>query len=72
MASRRKSTTPCMVLPSSNVMEEQDADMQVGEGKDGAESAAEGLTDTAVVSTDPETGGEGFYSSSTCCSHLFS
>lgn len=55
MASRRKSTTPCMVLPSSNVMEEQDADMQVGEGKDGAESAAEGLTDTAVVSTDPET-----------------
>ncbi|XP_020331820.2 zinc fingers and homeoboxes protein 1 [Oncorhynchus kisutch] len=54
MASRRKSTTPCMVLPS-NVMEEQDADMQVEEGKDGAESAAEGLTDTAVVSTDPET-----------------
>ncbi|XP_041758481.1 zinc fingers and homeoboxes protein 1 [Coregonus clupeaformis] len=55
MASRRKSTTPCMVLPSSNVMEEQDADMQVVEVMDGAErAAAERPTDAAVVSTDPE------------------
>ncbi|KAL0963384.1 hypothetical protein UPYG_G00305690 [Umbra pygmaea] len=54
MASRRKSTTPCMVLPSANV-EEQDADMEVVEGNDGAESSAEGHEDTAIGSSQPDT-----------------
>ncbi|KAJ8013223.1 hypothetical protein DPEC_G00051040 [Dallia pectoralis] len=55
MASRRKSTTPCMVLPSANVLEEQDTDMEVVEGKDGTENAVEEPGDAAMVSTETET-----------------
>ncbi|XP_030637806.1 zinc fingers and homeoboxes protein 1 [Chanos chanos] len=52
MASRRKSTTPCMVLPSDVV--EQDLDMEAIDGQEGGESMAEGPTEGAVVPTETE------------------
>uniref|UniRef100_A0A671MAC2 Zinc fingers and homeoboxes protein 1 n=1 Tax=Sinocyclocheilus anshuiensis TaxID=1608454 RepID=A0A671MAC2_9TELE len=54
MSSRRKSTTPCMVLPSDAV--EQDPDMEALEGNEGAESMADGPTEGAVVPMETETG----------------
>uniref|UniRef100_A0A673MYT9 Zinc fingers and homeoboxes protein 1 n=1 Tax=Sinocyclocheilus rhinocerous TaxID=307959 RepID=A0A673MYT9_9TELE len=54
MSSRRKSTTPCMVLPSDVV--EQDPDMEALEGNEGAESMADGPTEGAVVPMETETG----------------
>ncbi|KAF7691935.1 zinc fingers and homeoboxes protein 1-like [Silurus meridionalis] len=52
MSSRRKSTTPCMVLPSDVV--EQDVDMDALAGEEGAESATEGTTEGIVVPLDSE------------------
>ncbi|KAG7470111.1 hypothetical protein MATL_G00136170 [Megalops atlanticus] len=57
MASRRKSTTPCMVLPSDAV--EQDPDMEVTEGEEGAESAAEAPLESATVPAESEPGEDG-------------
>uniref|UniRef100_A0A8C2BWF1 Zinc fingers and homeoboxes protein 1 n=1 Tax=Cyprinus carpio TaxID=7962 RepID=A0A8C2BWF1_CYPCA len=54
MSSRRKSTTPCMVLPSDVV--EQDPDTEALEGNEGAESMADGPTEGAVVPMETETG----------------
>ncbi|TRZ00446.1 hypothetical protein DNTS_004046 [Danionella cerebrum] len=59
MSSRRKSTTPCMVLPSDIV--EQDPDMEALEGNEGAESMADGPTEGAVVPMETETEYEGNY-----------
>ncbi|KTG39901.1 hypothetical protein cypCar_00013953, partial [Cyprinus carpio] len=65
MSSRRKSTTPCMVLPSDVV--EQDPDMEALEGNEGAESVAEGPTEGAVVPMETETEYEGIHLSSEDC-----
>ncbi|KAI1894208.1 hypothetical protein AGOR_G00113460 [Albula goreensis] len=54
MASKRKSSTPCMVLPSDAV--EQDPDMEVTEGEEGAESAAEAPLESATVPAETEPG----------------
>ncbi|XP_051574356.1 zinc fingers and homeoboxes protein 1-like [Myxocyprinus asiaticus] len=62
MSSRRKSTTPCMVLPSDVV--EQDPDMEALEGNVGAESMADGPTEGAVVPMETETEFEGCHFSS--------
>lgn len=70
MSSRRKSTTPCMVLPSDVVEQEEveektegakeeKVDEEEGKGKDGAEEGpvAEELGQAVVVvPTPPETG----------------
>lgn len=53
MSSRRKSTTPCMVLPSDVV--EQDLDMETLAGDEGVENTAEGTTEVPLDSE----GGEG-------------
>ncbi|XP_051577338.1 zinc fingers and homeoboxes protein 1-like [Myxocyprinus asiaticus] len=67
MSSRRKSTTPCMVLQSDGV--EQDPDMEALEGNVGAESMADGPTEGAVVPMETETEYEGcHFSSEDCCS----
>ncbi|MCJ8745552.1 hypothetical protein PDJAM_G00131380 [Pangasius djambal] len=52
MSSRRKSTTPCMVLPSDVV--EQDLDMETLAGEEGVENTAEGSTEGIVVPLDSE------------------
>ncbi|XP_064194542.1 zinc fingers and homeoboxes protein 1-like [Anguilla rostrata] len=52
MASRRKSTTPCMVIPSDTM--EQDPDMEVTEGEDGAENAAEAPLESATIPAENE------------------
>ncbi|KAJ8395291.1 hypothetical protein AAFF_G00034930 [Aldrovandia affinis] len=55
MASKRKSTTPCMVLPSETV--EQDLDMEVmTDGEDGAESSVSTPLESAAVPTENESG----------------
>ncbi|KAJ8394638.1 hypothetical protein AAFF_G00044410 [Aldrovandia affinis] len=59
MASKRKSTTPCMVLPSDTV--EQDPDIEVTEGEEGAESAAEAPLESATVPAENEPGGDGVW-----------
>uniref|UniRef100_A0A8B9L276 Zinc fingers and homeoboxes protein 1 n=1 Tax=Astyanax mexicanus TaxID=7994 RepID=A0A8B9L276_ASTMX len=56
MSSRRKSTTPCMVLPSDVV--EQDPDIETLAGEEGAETAAESPAEGAAVPMETE-GGEG-------------
>lgn len=56
MSSRRKSTTPCMVLPSDVV--EQDLDMETTAGEEGVENAAEGPSEGVVFPLDSE-GGKG-------------
>ncbi|XP_073703609.1 zinc fingers and homeoboxes protein 1-like [Garra rufa] len=65
MSSRRKSTTPCMVLPSDVV--EQDPDMEALEGNEGAESMADGPTEGAVVPMETETEYEGIHFQSEDC-----
>ncbi|XP_007242154.2 zinc fingers and homeoboxes protein 1 isoform X1 [Astyanax mexicanus] len=55
MSSRRKSTTPCMVLPSDVV--EQDPDIETLAGEEGAETAAESPAEGAAVPMETE-GGE--------------
>ncbi|KAJ8291045.1 hypothetical protein GJAV_G00020770 [Gymnothorax javanicus] len=54
MASRRKSTTPCMVIPTDTM--EQDPDMEVTEGEDGSENAAEAPLESATVPAEAEPG----------------
>ncbi|XP_073782718.1 zinc fingers and homeoboxes protein 1 [Danio rerio] len=65
MSSRRKSTTPCMVLPSDVV--EQDPDMEALEGNEGAESMPDGPTEGAVVPMETETEYEGSHFSNEDC-----
>ncbi|KAG7317884.1 hypothetical protein KOW79_018919 [Hemibagrus wyckioides] len=52
MSSRRKSTTPCMVLPSDVV--EQDVDMETLAGEEGVENTAEGPAEGVVIPLDSE------------------
>ncbi|KAG9355750.1 hypothetical protein JZ751_000588 [Albula glossodonta] len=55
MASKRKSTTPCMVLPSETV--EQDPDMEViTDGEDKAEPAESAPTESVAVPAENEAG----------------
>nr|XP_055067053.1 zinc fingers and homeoboxes protein 1-like [Misgurnus anguillicaudatus] len=65
MSSRRKSTTPCMVLPSDVI--DQDPDMEALEGNDGAESMADGPMEGAVVPMETETEYDGCHLSSEDC-----
>ncbi|XP_062841874.1 zinc fingers and homeoboxes protein 1-like [Trichomycterus rosablanca] len=52
MSSRRKSTTPCMVLPSDVL--EQDPDMEILTGQEGVQFAAEGPTEGVIVPLETE------------------